>query len=116
MYPMSYGNPYGQNMADGEYGNRMGFGLHPAFAFMAQNGGGLPPMYQPAPHTGGPLMPQQQGNGGIMPPNILAGGGLPPQQMPVARAGGPGQMMQQAPNRLGGFGGGYNNGLGGYLR
>jgi hypothetical protein len=113
---MMYGfpSPYGPSMADSENGNRFGFGLHP-FAFrhpMMQTGGGMPPQQMPM-QTGGGLPAMQQG----MAPNILTGGGLPPQMAMQVGTGGPGQAPQQMPqNRLGGFGGGYNFGLGGLLR
>jgi len=111
-------NPYGPSMVD-QYGqdasNGLGlghflarFGVHP------QTGGGMPPMQAPMYHTGGPG--QMQGNTGIMPPNILTGGGLAPQQAFAPQTGGGGQMQQMPQNRLGGFGGGYNFGMGGLLR
>jgi hypothetical protein len=112
---MMYGfpNAYGPSMAGSE--NAMGF-MQP-FAFRhPMLGGGLPPQSMPM-RTGGGLPPMQQGNTGIVPPNILSGGGLPPQQMPMVRTGGYDAPQQQMPqNRLAGFGGGYNFGLGGYLR
>jgi hypothetical protein len=104
VYPMS---PYGPSMVD-QYGqdasNGLGLGHFLArFGYQPQNGGGMPPM-------------QQQGNTGIMPPNALTGGGLAPQQAFAPQSGGGGQMQQMPQNRLGGFGGGYNFGVGGLLR
>jgi hypothetical protein len=83
-------------------------------------GGGLAG-FMARPQTGGAL-PPQQGNTGIVPPNVLTGGGLAPQQAFAPQTGGGGQMQRQPipgmpQNRLGGFGvAGYNAGMGGYLR
>jgi hypothetical protein len=71
------------------------------FGYQPQSGGGMPPM---------------QGSTGIMPPNAMTGGGLAPQQAFAPQTGGAGQMQQMPQNRLGGFGGGYNFGMGGLLR
>jgi hypothetical protein len=108
---MSYGSPYGPSMADSENGNHYGFGLQQFAMRHPMLGGQLPPQAMPM-RTGGGMQPMQQGM-----PNILAGGGLPPQSTLQVGTGGPDQAPQQMPqNRLGGFGGGYNFGLGGLLR
>jgi hypothetical protein len=124
-------NPYGPSMVD-QYGqdasNGLGLGhLLARFNFRPQIGGGMPPMQLPAMHTGGldpayQMQPPMRTGGGLqpmpqgMPPNALTGGGMAPQQTFAPQTGGAGQMQQMPQNRLGGFGGGYNFGMGGLLR
>lgn len=116
MYPMM--SPYGPGMADNfgqdAYGRGPMLGLLPRF----HTGGGYPAQQMPMAHLGGNLPPmmQQDGNAGIVPPNVLTGGGLRPMGMNLPNVGtGGAQPPQPMPqNRLGG--GGYNYGLGGLLR
>jgi hypothetical protein len=83
----------------------MGGGMHEGGGF----GGGLAG-FMARPQTGGALPPQSNA------PNVLTGGGLPPQAAMAVRTGGGSQVQQMPQNRLGGFGGGYNFGMGGRLR
>jgi hypothetical protein len=80
------------------------------FATGMGESGGFGGGFMARPQTGGALPPQSNA------PNVLTGGGLPPQAAMAVRTGGGGQVQQVAQNRLGGFGGGYNFGMGGRLR
>jgi hypothetical protein len=101
--------PYYTRYATG-MGESGGFGGGSITGFMArpQTGGALPPQAAPNFLTGGGLPPQS------MP--ARTGGGLPPQAGLTVRTGGPIPAQQVPQNRLGGLGGGYNFGMGGYLR
>jgi hypothetical protein len=105
--------PYGPSMANSEGGFVPGQFMHGMFP---RFGGGMPPQAVPMPQTGGPMQAMQQGNTGIMPPNVLTGGGYPAQMAMNVGTGGGMQPQQMPQNRLGGMGGGYNFGMGGYLR
>jgi hypothetical protein len=104
------GQGYALQMLSGGMHEGGGFGGGSMAGFMArpQTGGALPPQAAPNLLTGGGLPPQS------MP--ARTGGGLPPQAGLTVRTGGPTPAQQMPQNRLGGLGGGYNFGMGGYLR